>query len=947
MSRRGLDELPVGKSEYERADFWIERRDFVDEVLPKPARTLVRLVQHALDRSGKTADGSFTVPLAIDDKLDEKKTYAGGSLLVHAAACSAVQILYEDERRYPWLADVRKTLPQLHDKIPAAFLGQRQLGEKDLFKRIKALDDPAFGALNPVTSAEVFWVLIRAGESYAHGTLGFLALFSMLWALKRPLHGRFKAGAALGRWRPSVAVTARCLQPILQLITIIEKRALLYREAINDCIELHNNEHSGNEYQRWRFASALERLSATLHNLAAISIDRKGVAAVAAKLTALANPIAPQTATESIAAGVRRNLRSLFVELGRQNESLLSGADETTNAIAAELIGIMKVANDRRNKILRRTCKLNPLWDAQVLGAEEARETCSRALKQLQRAVTRSRALPPENAFTHDVLKATLEEFAEINDNVAAILREAIDDNARWCTDSVTREVAFASAGNDSEFDAAELLSGLVIAQRTQQITRAAVEDAVRRAVRAALPDGSWISDQPIYLEKHFVGVWPRTVDLLDLLSNALRLRHGLLPGPDAADGHLLRYVGLLEARRAKKRPKWWAPKEEVWGFPSEAREEFIDVWETAMAVRGLLKIREVIEDRLWEICEDRFTIPSPKMTLGKLDPVDLGARHDCRLQTRLIRNAARTAQPHADPDADVEAEYSFLLHGPPGSSKTVIAEAIGLGMWKKQRIVRITPADFTRGGEGGVDLEARFIFRLLMHVRGVTIFFDEIDDLLRKRKIDAELSFIRLVIPGMLNRLQDLRDAAPRQEICFLLATNYVDQIEPALTRRGRIDAPVPVPYPDPWSRESILERVVAEEQENGRAIAGLPRDVTEAVVSRTAEWPWSTYQKLCRKVVASGCRTVRDVQALVEQFSRDFDSADYYYRNPERWKDTSPLVTEFAHFAFAASKLQHECRKRVIDLEQRLRARPDVSVDDLKLVDRFDSAWREAKRG
>jgi hypothetical protein len=947
MSRRGLDELPVGKSEYERADFWIERRDFVDDVLGKPARTLVRLVQHALERGAKSGDGSFMVPVAIDDKLDEERTYGGGSLLVHAAACSTVQILYEDERRYPWLGKTRTALPGLHEKIPNAFLGHPKLAEKDLLERIRVLDDPAFGALNPVTSAEVFWVLIRAGERYAHGTVGFLALFSMLWALERQLHGRFKAGAALGRWRPTVAVTARCLQPILRLIGIIKKRASLYRKAIRDCVELRDHERAGNEYQRWRFASALERLSATLYDLAALSINRNGVAAVAAELTALANPIAPQSATESIAAAVRRQLRALFVELGRQNESILSGADEATNSIAAELIDIMKVDNDRR-KVLRKVCNLNPLWKEQRLGAEAARETCSKALKELQRAVTKSRSLPPENAFTHDVLETTLAEFAEINEKVAGILREAIEDNARWCADSVTREVAFASAGNDSEFDAAELLSGLVIAQRTEQITRAAVADAVRHALRAALPDGSWSSDQPIYLEKHFVGVWPRTVDLLDLLSNALRLRHGLLPGPDAADGHLLRFVGLLEARRAKKSPKWWKAPEEVWGFPSEAREDFVDVWETAMAVRGLLKIREVIEDRLWEICEDRFTIPSPKTTLAELDPVDLGARHDRRLQTRLIRNAARTSQAHANPDPDgEEPEYSYVLHGPPGSSKTVIAEAIGIEMWKKSRVVRITPADFTRGGEGGVDLEARFIFRLLSHVRGVTIFFDEIDDLLRKRKIDAELSFIRMVIPGMLNRLQDLRDAAPRQEICFLLATNYIDQIEPALTRRGRVDALVAVPYPDPWSRESILERILAEEQKQGRAAAGLPRGVKDAVVSETAEWPWSTYQKLCRKVVASGCRTVPDVKTLVDRFSGDFESPDYYYTNPERWKETSPLATEFAHFAFGKSKLQHECRKRVADMEQSLRTKGDVPVEDLKLVERFERAWRDAKRG
>jgi hypothetical protein len=177
MTRGAIDELPVGRSDYDRADFWIERRELVDEVIQKPARTLVRLVKRSLKR-GTDADGDdrFTVPVAIDERWDEQETFQGGSLLVHAVACSAVQTLYDEQRRYPWIDPVRKELNGLHDAIPDAFFNHRALQEKDLLKRLRVLGDPVFGALNPVTAAEVFWVLIRAGERYAHGQTGFLAL---------------------------------------------------------------------------------------------------------------------------------------------------------------------------------------------------------------------------------------------------------------------------------------------------------------------------------------------------------------------------------------------------------------------------------------------------------------------------------------------------------------------------------------------------------------------------------------------------------------------------------------------------------------------------------------------------------------------------------------------------------------------------------------------------
>jgi ATP-dependent 26S proteasome regulatory subunit len=64
----------------------------------------------------------------------------------------------------------------------------------------------------------------------------------------------------------------------------------------------------------------------------------------------------------------------------------------------------------------------------------------------------------------------------------------------------------------------------------------------------------------------------------------------------------------------------------------------------------------------------------------------------------------------------------------------------------------------------------------------------------------------MELVVPAMLNRLADLRHACPRQEICVLLATNFIESIEPALLRKGRIDRLVSVVYPDQESRLALI---------------------------------------------------------------------------------------------------------------------------------------------
>ena len=66
---------------------------------------------------------------------------------------------------------------------------------------IEQFEDDLFGALNPLTSSEIFWVLIKSGERNAHSGTGFLMLFSILWSLFRTNKGS-RQGARLDPWRP-------------------------------------------------------------------------------------------------------------------------------------------------------------------------------------------------------------------------------------------------------------------------------------------------------------------------------------------------------------------------------------------------------------------------------------------------------------------------------------------------------------------------------------------------------------------------------------------------------------------------------------------------------------------------------------------------------------------------------------------------------------------------
>ena len=451
-------------------------------------------------------------------------------------------------------------------------------------------------------------------------------------------------------------------------------------------------------------------------------------------------------------------------------------------------------------------------------------------------------------------LQTAMRQMAKTYREIHKDIDRTVADDARWCRNVMERQIAHVSAGNYTEFDPAELVSAIAVSVSWRQLnTPLQVKDAVAKALEGARDDGSWGPGRPFYPHKDALGAWALTSDVVATLVGAIER----YPEVEVADEALLQYVDWLERTRIQVDSEGTL----VTGWASDRAPHHtrVDLWATCYAIEALLEIRDLLEFRLWQLCARRFTVIADVSPLGSIDPVDLGQGHIRRLHRRLYRMARMTQG-----DEFAKGDYSLVLHGPPGSSKTKVAEAISAEMWmsssrwgeRSPRLVRITPADFTRGGEERIDSEARIIFDLLRGVRGVTIFFDEIDDLLRRRDPKRHPSFIELVIPAMLNRLQDLRDACPRQEISFLIATNYIEKIEPALIRKGRIDEAIPVTYPDTESRLMMLDqgaRQLEAELKGGSKKAkaavrsGFVREGAEAVRGLSGA-PWTAVNTLLK---------------------------------------------------------------------------------------------------
>lgn len=933
--------------EYQKElDLQVERLKKIDQVVMKPVHTLIRVYEEWSEQTEYKTVPTYFTPQA---------RAPGNAILVHAVTCSTLQRLAKQSRRFLWLSkDEKKLLMSLNHVVAEPFLPP--LDRDDPLAMVAAFEDNVFGALNPLAATEIFWVLIKSGERNAHRGAGFLMFFSIFWSLRREF-GRSpgQRGARLDPWLPTASVTAKCLLLIRTLRGIIRKRARLYREVLKTMETLAKNQGGSKQIERWRFTMALERLAGTMHALSEVAINGPLFMEGAHEIAALTQDVRASTPTAPLWDAVRTRMKAILVSLAETDEEVLADAKAVNDYVVGTIVRKLHGDENDRKELSARCTQIHDehvrselreeYWKDLASAAEKAQGDCRLAVQALEAGISECAPIRGDGLPDLETFSKVLSGLAKANDDIAKSLYDAVKPNIDWMPNVITQHVAFVSAGNFTHFDPAELLSAISIVERWREdFTEMEARDAIKKAIQGQRPDGSFTTTQPIYLVKRVHGVWPSTPDVGWLLATAAA---GMQEVCDA-DEAIFSFVAWLRKNRIDlpgdmRRCGWASDTHE---------EEVIDLWATCVAINALLEIRELVEHRLWQLCEKRFVIRRPHdlKRLDDIDPVDLGSVHEHRLHHRLARMARETAEEHDDSHISRDksgalssnavskppAEYAFVLHGPPGSSKTAIAEALGSEMWssEKPRFVRITPADFTRGGQEGLDREARFIFDLLSRVRTVTIFFDEIDDLLRLRSLGGEPSFIKLIVPAMLNRLQDLRDAAPRQEICFLLATNFIDNIEPALTRPGRIDAALPVPYPDAWSRESILERILKD-----RAISD---EVKDGTVAATAGWPWSTYKKLSEKLAAMPLITKEAAEDEIKHLSAEFESSDFYYFNVDRWKSaSSPLMNEFIHESFSLSKDRSSCQRKVEELVALLR-RENIRLERLPFESTFDTEWR-----
>ncbi|XP_072356698.1 nuclear valosin-containing protein-like [Scyliorhinus torazame] len=144
-----------------------------------------------------------------------------------------------------------------------------------------------------------------------------------------------------------------------------------------------------------------------------------------------------------------------------------------------------------------------------------------------------------------------------------------------------------------------------------------------------------------------------------------------------------------------------------------------------------------------------------------------------------------------------------FLLHGPPGCGKTLLAQAI-VGELELP-MLKVAAPEIVSGVSGDSEHKLRQLFEEAVLQAPCIIFIDEIDAISPKREV-ASKDMERRIVAQLLICMDELNNLAGTTQVLVIGATNRPDSLDPALRRAGRFDREICLGIPSERAREQIM---------------------------------------------------------------------------------------------------------------------------------------------
>ena len=187
-----------------------------------------------------------------------------------------------------------------------------------------------------------------------------------------------------------------------------------------------------------------------------------------------------------------------------------------------------------------------------------------------------------------------------------------------------------------------------------------------------------------------------------------------------------------------------------------------------------------------------------PNVTYG-----DIGGLDDQLLE---IQETVELPLLHPDlfEEIGIEPPKGVLLHGLPGTGKTLMARAVANET--SATFIRVIGSELVQKYIGEGARLVREVFQFAREKGPSILFIDELDAIGSKR-LDIATSGDREVQRTLMQLLSELDGFCPREDVKVIGATNRLDILDVALRRAGRFDRHIEIPLPDSVARQSIFE--------------------------------------------------------------------------------------------------------------------------------------------
>ncbi|MHC3381641.1 proteasome-activating nucleotidase [Haloarcula sp. H-GB5] len=266
----------------------------------------------------------------------------------------------------------------------------------------------------------------------------------------------------------------------------------------------------------------------------------------------------------------------------------------------------------------------------------------------------------------------------------------------------------------------------------------------------------------------------------------------------------------------------------------------------------------------------------SPDVTYADIGGVD----------TQLAEVRETVEMPLKSPEmfneVGINPPSGILLHGPPGTGKTMLAKAVA--NQTDATFIKMAGSELVHKFIGEGSKLVRDLFETARENEPAVLFIDEIDAIASKRT-DSKTSGDAEVQRTLMQLLSELDGFDDRGDVRIIAATNRFDMLDDALLRPGRFDRLIEVPKPAVSGRKQIFEI-------HSREMNTVDDIDFEALAEMAEDTSGAEIEAICTE---AGMFAIRDGRTVVK--TSDFEAA-YEKIRMEDDEDTesSPSSLAFA---------------------------------------------------